>query len=541
MRQPIPFFRRIITIGIIGALIGCSDDFLDINTDPTRPEDASVLNVMPGAQVGYAAALLTNVNYAPMAYVQYLTTTGFFNNAFSRYIADGASFANGWDDLYSNPLPDLDYIITNGEGQGFPQLVPIALLQKAYIYSVMVDVWGDVPFSQATQRAENFAPTFDEGSSVYTSIFSMIDEALLGLDDEAIVPASTDIIYGGDVARWRKMGNALRFKLLVQTRLVNPDAAAQLASLLTDEETLISQNEDDFEFQFGATQNPANQHPLYADHYQPGKTYFMSNYLISLLRHPNEGRPVGVEVNDPRLRYYIYRQTIEDPSPGTSDFPCSGVPDCVFGYQGDGYIARDGGTLEIIGNDGATRSTFGVYPVGGSFDDDSYDIVAQGDGGQGQGVYPMLTNFMMKFLRAEAALFMGTGEDARALLEAGTRASISKVMNLSAAIAQIDETLAPTEEEVEAYVAAVMARYDAAPTDEARLDVVMEQAYLALFGNGIEAWTNYRRTGYPSSIPLAVSPLGPYPQRLLYSVNELNTNRSIEQQTAQQTPVFWDN
>jgi len=535
------FLKFSLTILLLGWTSGCGDDFLDINTDPTRSDEASVLTVMPGAQTAYVSALLTNINYGPMAYVQYITTTGFFNNAFSRYIADGASFANGWNDLYSNALPDLEYIIENGEAQGFPELVPVAMLQKAYVYSIMVDVWGEIPFSEATQKEKNFSPAFEEGSNIYSALMTSVDDALAMLENYDGIPASADIIYGGDLERWKKMGLSLKFKMLVQTRLIDDTAADQLSSLLQEEAELINTNEDDFQFRFGASQNPENRHPLYRNHYEPGKTFFMNNYFISLLRHPNEGQAVGVAVTDPRLRYYIYRQTGEDPELGTSDYPCSGVPNCLFGYQGDGYISRDGGTLEIIGNDGAIRSTFGVYPVGGLFDDDSFQIVGLGDGGQGQGVYPMLTNFMMKFLRAEAALLMGTGEDARSLLEEGIRASVSKVMDYSISVATVGEAYAPTINDINAYVTEVLAKYDEALNNQARLDVVMEQAYIALFGNGIEAWNNYRRTGYPASLPEAIDPLGPYPMRLLYSVDELNTNNTINEQTSQQKAVFWDN
>lgn len=519
----------------------CEDGFLDINTDPTRTDNANVLVVMPGAQAAFVSALLTNVNYAPMAYSQQLTTTSFFNNAFSRYVADGASFATGWNDLYTNSLPDLDFIINNAQEQGFTSLKPIAMLQKAYIYSAMVDLWGDIPFSEAVKSNENFNPAFESGEQIYPQLLNMIDEAITLIGQETgDAPSASDIIYGGDLNKWVKMGNTLKLKLLVQTRLIN-NTASQIETLLATPDNLITSNEEDFQFQFGASQSPENRHPLYALHYQPGKTYFMNNYFISLLRFPNEGTQVGPEATDPRLRYYIYRQTNVDPDPGTSDFPCSGVPNCNFGYQGDGYIARDGGTEEIIGNDGATRSTFGVYPIGGSFDSDKFNIVGLGDGAQGRGIFPMLTNFMVKFLQAEAVLELEATGDARVLLEEGMRASISKVMDFGAANTTIDAAFAPSDEDVNVYIAAVLSDYDAAADDSGRLDVIMEQMHIALFGNGIETWNNYRRTGFPSSMPQAVFPLGDFPLRLLYSVDELNTNSSINTQTSQQTKIFWDN
>jgi hypothetical protein len=183
-----------------------------------------------------------------------------------------------------------------------------------------------------------------------------------------------------------------------------------------------------------------------------------------------------------------------------------------------------------------------------------------------------MTYFMVLFVRAEAALTLTTGEDARDLLENAIRAQVTKVISFGTATDPnalglngtllddltgdpIGQTVA---ERMEAYISGRLDDYDDATTDEERLQVVMTEKHKAMFGIGWEAYSDYRRTGYPLFLNMiekdgsfvqypatareaALIPNGEFPRRLLFPSLELNSNPNAPDQTTKATPVFWDN
>ena len=149
---------------------------------------------------------------------------------------------------------------------------------------------------------------------------------------------------------------------------------------------------------------------------------------------------------------------------------------------------------------------------------------------------------MVKFILAEAALTMGTTGDAKQLFQDGITANLNSINTISTTSGNSATPLAAAT--ITAFVANRTAQYDAADAT-GKLSAVMTQKYIALYGNGIEAYNDYRRTGFPV-LPAPIAPLNTFPLRLAYSVTELATNATVSDkadqiQTAQQTtPVFWD-
>jgi hypothetical protein len=152
----------------------------------------------------------------------------------------------------------------------------------------------------------------------------------------------------------------------------------------------------------------------------------------------------------------------------------------------------------------------------------------------------MITNFMMKFAIAESILTLNVPGDDRTYLEEGIRASLQKVMDLGDQLEGPPAEFKPTADEVNTYVNTVLAKYDAASAD-GKLEVVIDQAYVASFGNGIEAYNNYRRTGYPILTPVVDNnEAGPFPRRLVYVVDEIGANANVPKDYSVSLPVFWD-
>jgi hypothetical protein len=245
--------------------------------------------------------------------------------------------------------------------------------------------------------------------------------------------------------------------------------------------------------------------------------------------------------SDPRLPYYIFRQgRFDDMTFDTT--PCSNRTDCAYwdllfaDPSADGLIGRDHGDPSGIPGDGDLRATFGVYPIGGTYDDGSGGDQTQGDGALGAGITPWLTSSMRAFMLSEAVLTLGVTGDAKALMTEGIIESMQAVSGFAGSPEMADA-------DVDAYVASIESDYDAAigVSDELALDVVIQEKYFAVFGNGFEAYNDLRRTGYPSDLPDALAPTNPFPVRFQYPPSELNTNvNAPDPAPLLSDPVFWD-
>ena len=245
-----------------------------------------------------------------------------------------------------------------------------------------------------------------------------------------------------------------------------------------------------------------------------------------------------------RLRYYIYRQ--------------NATVGIYNSANGNGYYGRPPADPTAAPADQSARSTVGIYPAGGLYDNGTVkDIpatnmfltntgatgtqrVVSSTDGTGAGVTPMITNAMVKFIRAEAALTLGTGDNAKQLFLDAVTANLTSISSFAVA----NGGLAMTN--IAGFVNRLGLQYDAAADNEARLRLIITQKYIAQFGNGIESYNDYRRTGYPVLDPL-LSSLNVFPLRFYYTTTELATNTTLSGatgtalQVAQQTKlVFWD-
>ncbi|MCK5371009.1 MAG: SusD/RagB family nutrient-binding outer membrane lipoprotein, partial [Cyclobacteriaceae bacterium] len=138
----------------------------------------------------------------------------------------------------------------------------------------------------------------------------------------------------------------------------------------------------------------------------------------------------------------------------------------------------------------------------------------------------------------EAAITLGTTGVDSVYFEEGIRASMSKVSIFSATTDPNAPLMDP--DDIDAYVAARIAELNAAGlNDFQKLNIVVKEKYYAGFGNGIEVFTDYRRTGAPADLPTSLAPAAPFPLRLYYSVNETATNPNAVQLPID-TPIFWD-
>lgn len=263
-----------------------------------------------------------------------------------------------------------------------------------------------------------------------------------------------------------------------------------------------------------------------------------------------------LEKDDPRIRYYYYRQI--DGTPGANDIngdpvdadeellACSLVVPPQHYIDGgytfcsvdNGYWGRSHGNDEGTPPDGFQRTAAGVYPAGGRFDDNGFDVVGLGLGGGGAGIEPIIMASYIDFWRAD----MAASDAAKAtFMQAGMEKSIAKVQTFAALDGNADKSFEPSAADVTAYVDGIVADFNAAAGDD-KENIFAEQYWIALFGGGSEAFNYYRKTGYPTTVNPNWEPNpGPFPRSFLLPQNEVVTNPNLTQKTTLTEQVFWDN
>ncbi|WP_128546908.1 SusD/RagB family nutrient-binding outer membrane lipoprotein [Larkinella soli] len=520
-------------VGTVLALTfsGCNS-FLDINVDPNAPSQPALDLLLPATQVSIGVNIGGGAtNRIATIIMQHAT-----QNTPSRFDLNGSTFQTPWNALYSEALNDLEIIIREGTARTQWSYVGMAKLEKAYLYSVLVDLWGDVPFSEASKGDGNLSPKFDKGADIYAALFPLIDEAVADLNKQPYVsPGNADLFYRGDRLSWIRMANSLKLKLLNQIRLVpaEKDRVKRDIDALIDGGQLILANSQDFTFKFGTTETPQNRHPIHISEYRSTKDFWMDQGFMERL----------FNADDPRLRYYVYRQTNN-----------AGVS---FTRTSNGYGGRYTGDPTGAPADNAVRATFGIYPYGGLYDNNpinnltaanvfltnsgasspaNHRVVTTADG-SGAGIFPILTASMVNFILAESALTLGTKGDPKQYLQNAVTLNLNSINSFVQAPGNTGNLISAAT--IAGFVDTRLKQFDAAAGTAGKLGVVMTEKYIALFGNGIESYNDYRRTGFPT-LMAPISPLNPFPLRFTYSQRELNTNTNAPAQNNFVTPVFWD-
>ena len=422
--------------------------------------------------------------------------------------------------------------------------IGITQFVEAYVLTALVDFFGDVPYTEAVQGSENLNPSVDDGAMLYDIALGLLDDAIANFQAESSILPTIDMFYDNDYDKWVKAANTLKMRLYLQRRLVDSGAASSINSIIASG-NYISSSEDDFQFEWPATSatGPDTRHPRYGLNYTPtGANDYMSNWLMNQM----------MTNSDPRIRYYFYRQT--NAGPGAEIDPNEELLQCslqsppphysaggfTFCFLNKGYWGRDHGDTDGIPPDGLMRTTFGVYPAGGRFDDDSFSPIDNGQGGGGNGITPILTAAWVDFMQAELALDAGNTAEAKAFMIAGLTKHIAKVQSFGNIDPDADLTFAPTETDVADFLDFIGTVFDNADT-EGKWDVLGEQFFVSIFGNGIESYNFYRRTGYPTTLQPNLDPNpGTFIRSLFYPANAVNTNSNMTQKPDQAQPVFWD-
>jgi hypothetical protein len=484
---------RIILLSV-GMLLfnACDKDFEEINTNPNVPNTVTPDLLLPNIIRSSVNEVMSTAWSYGNSLMQYTAKIQFVNE--DRY---QWGEVNGiWNTMYAN-LRDVNNIYTTAEKAGQSNYMGIALVMKSWMMSVLTDSYGDVPYSEAIQgKNKVYFPKFDTQEEIYNGILSDLQKAneLLGSTPESV---SGDILYGGDVAKWKKLANSLRLRYLM--RISNRrNVAADMQAIVSNPATtpVFGGKSDNAALQYLPT--VPNQFPLYTSRIGSVNEHRLSKTLGDKL----------MALNDPRLQVFA-RPT--PASAGTANPQYVGVPN---GLDDVAALQYNGG------------ANF-MSRIGTAYYIDGFGTPTEKDRDIARGI--IMTYAELQFILAEAAQkgFI-TAKSAKEYYEEGVKASFN-FYGLEVPAGYLQQAGVAFE------------------SGDA-LQLIGTQKWISLFYSGLESWFDWRRTDVPAIIP------GPanvnnnrVPVRFIYpgfefSLNKENVEAAIVRQGPNDinTKVWWD-
>jgi hypothetical protein len=540
---------------IFSGLLGCKK-YLDVNQNLNDPTLVPVSTLLTAAEVNIASnfAIGSTLGDGLGVYTHELMQYGSYN----RYGMDGGSSDGPWNSLYG-AVSNLNVIISQGTEEERTTYVGIAKILKAYTFSMMVDIWGDIPYTEYDNFKSGIKqPKFDKGSDIYPQLIALLDEGIsdLGTTDNNPKPGGDDIVYGGNSANWIKAANTIKLKLYTQVRLVQ-DVSSEVTALLSNPSSLINSQSESFLFKFGPLGATDDRYPGYGQYAAAQRGgEIPSPWMYGIMKGYNPDLYPGIE--DPRIPYYIYNQ--KSATAGTencTDYRDGGFISIIFGSNGPCAAGANSNSYSLLG----------IYPVGGRYDDGAgKSINATATTGDysaknaGTGAAPQRALTYADRLYLEAELIHA------GLAPGDEKTAFSKA--LDASFDQIDYVITnyikPSQSvpliaglsTTETYKTNVLNAFDNGSADK-KLEYIMTQKWLSRIGNSVDNYTDYRRTGYPvlfapapqgtvtsvevpdgSVVPVANST--PYPLSLPWSTQEIELNSNAPKQKVPSSfKVFW--
>lgn len=474
--------KNIVLVALAVLAVSCSKQ-LDINDDPNNPSKLSSSVLLTRAQkyIGESMAMGTGFSNNLSAYMHQMVHYG---NA-DQYGAAGSDFywTQGWVFAYRDVLTNLEIIIDQSSEAEELHYVGIAKVLKAYAYSVLVDLFGNVPFSEANQLVEGILyPKYDDGAEIYPQLEILIDEAIVDLNNASAEPGNDDVIYGGDLDNWIKAANSLKFKLLVQQRKVK-NVSTEVNALLSSGD-LIDATDESFMIPYGPNAATDDRNPGFGEYYASQRTMHVSPWLYEIMKGYNTGILAGIE--DPRIPYYIYNQMTEDADPNPDvEYRDGAFVSKYFGSQGP----NNGKNLQN------EVSLFGIYPVGGRYDNGAGGP-ASASSGTGAAPYRLITYADILFLKAELIQEGVVSGDASEALEEAIQESFNMIDYVVRGTGTSGVPVLAGAAASDQYVTRVLAQFASASASK-KLEHIMTQKWLSNIGSWVDQYTDYRRTGYP--------------------------------------------
>jgi len=463
----------------VSLLSSCTKDFEELNKNPNSPVDVPAINIFTGAledaisrQMGGWEQTYYTGNWSQQwSKVQYIDEDRYQPRDMSSY----------FQNPYINELKNLTIVVNKATEDEDFKLAAAAKVMKAQIFLYITDLWGDIPYFEALQGFDKdgtLTPKYDKQSEIYADLLLKLEEANAALTGTVIF-GTGDLLYGGDPVKWKKLANSLKLRILnrvagtpyshtynmagggIVTTSAGAarmaDADAKIAAILSSPSTYpVLESGDD------------NAYLAY-----PGLPYRnpVFNALFTRTDHGISETMVDwlLARNDPRV--HIYAQ----PTPNSQATP----------------------PLQYVGFQNGRELTSAPFP--------SISLLGTAIGYDENAPFYLMTYDEVAFLKAEHYLRVGNDGAAQAAYETGIAASMERWGCVDGGTVypswgKTSITTASTGQAVSyaAYLADPLVAWTG--TNDRKFQLVIEQKWAGIFGQGIEAYAEVRRTGFPARI-----------------------------------------
>lgn len=418
---------------------------------------------------------------------------------------DSRVFSNGdnpaaWDNLYSDYSHNLSDIINickkRNEENGNNDLdtkMGMARILRVWAYAEVTDIYGDIPYFESCLPAAEavYQPKYDTQKEIYEDFFKELKAAAAQLNASHKSYGSADLIYGGNVEKWKKLANSLRLRLALRIRYADSDLATANMSDLNESNLITSLDDDAFILTADdVSENMNLVYTLMINRGYPHSAEIMGKTLADILIGSGDAHnPI-----DPRIA--LHMDTCYAKWPGSPGYEDIGS----FGYRGRPLLgnAPDEERNPYGANTTSKLSAFWYCP-----------IIER----------PVIRSSEVYFALAEAALFNLKAGDANALYQKGMNRAIAWEQKFYERCKPqmsdyLDEFYSPvypdwdktweadyfadkeiTQDEIDALKADPV--YTLSGSTEEQFEMIMNQKMVALFPMEDQGWFEWRRTGYP--------------------------------------------
>jgi phosphotransferase system IIB component len=499
----------VLTVLVLLFSTSCTKDFDEINNDPTQitPEQLTADFQHVGSK--YKPIFESIYIYSPAW--KYQLQQNLNADVYSGYLTNPRPFVGGannttynlvpgwnnfiWTIPYQNIMNNIHDIEEKTEGE-YPVFYAIAKILKVEAMHRVSDVFGPIVYTHYGESATT--STYDSQEEVYTAFFEDLDTAVNLLENDLSNTTFTkfDMVYGGDLTKWVKFANSLRLRLAVRIAMADPAKAQQEAEkALSNANGLIETNDESFII------HGDKAHPLLT----------IANAWDDI-RMNADMESILSGFNDPRIsKYFSFKEEGDNAT----------IPVVPGEYKG----IRNG--LPLLSNYADELAQKAAYV---NFSVINKNIMTPN--------VQLMTAAEVYFLKAEAALrgWSGAG-DAQTNYETGITTSFDQRGASGAAAYIADNTSTPADyvDPVNASnsinaVSSITIAWDNSDSDEVKLEKIITQKWIAMFPDGQEAWSEFRRTGYPKLFPVVSNQSGGtidtniQIRRIPFVVSEYDTN-----------------
>ena len=296
-------YKSIIYSALIGLALlvsSCTEGFDEMNQDPNKPTYVPTSYLLTSAQTNLVEEFLgrynvgANWNLLAMRYMQHWSSTLYTDQ--DRYLTIEGDFSR----IYSGGLRDLEEIIRLNtlpasqveaamSGSNSNQ-IGVAKILRAWAFHNLTDIWGDVPYSEALKESENVSPSYDTQEEIYNGIIAELNDAYAMIDEQA-ESVKGDLIYNGDMGKWKRFAQSLKLRLGMRLTEVDPSKAETIVRQAIQAGTFTSNDQDAAYIYEGSVPHVS---PWYNEFVLTTITFAVTNTMIDKL----------IALNDPRLPFF---------------------------------------------------------------------------------------------------------------------------------------------------------------------------------------------------------------------------------------------